>query len=57
MLIRKGATMVITEYIHEEKTQMCPQVLKKILTDSLEDGSSREAVHVLFVLFPLVDSG
>ena len=40
--------MVITEYMHEEKTQMHPQVLKKILTDSLEDAFSREAVHVLF---------
>ena len=53
VLTTKGAIKVITEYVHEEKTQMHPRVPKKFLTDSLEDAFSREAVQVLFCfVFP-----
>ena len=37
--------------MHEAKTQMHPQVLRKIITDPLDDAFSKEAMNVSFVLF------
>ena len=48
MLTIKRAAMVVPENIHEEKTDAAPRVLKKILSESLEEAFSKEAVCFLF---------
>ena len=48
MLTIKRAAMVILEHIHEEKTDAPIHVLKKILSESLKEAFSKEAVCFLF---------